>query len=329
MLAGLALAAVLGLPAEAGLKLRVTLQLPISSHLGQNLLLFKDRVVAASDGEIEIEIYPSAQLFTDKEVPLAVASGQIEMGVASLARFAGTIPAVDIFNVPFLFNTEALVRAATAPGSPVRAPLDEAMVAKGARPLWWQPYGQAVLLMREVIVRRPGDLAGLKIRTFGKALEGFVNALDGAAVNISGSRQFLAYERGTVDGGTTGLIGVRERKLYQVLDTITLTNHTDIEFIVIINEALWQGLEPAQRTILTTAARIAEEDLRDRFPALEEEARDLAVDNGMEVITLSGDDIAAWRKATAPLAATYVEAAGPLGARLLDAARTLPATAGD
>ena len=64
---------------------------------------------------IAVEIYPGAQLYTDREVPTAVASGQIEMGVSSLMRFAGSVPAVDIFTVPFLFDTEARVRAATAP----------------------------------------------------------------------------------------------------------------------------------------------------------------------------------------------------------------------
>ena len=125
--------------AQAAETLRITLQLPITTPLGQNLVAFKDRVETASGGELRVEIYPNAQLFTDREVPTAVASGQIEMGVSSLARFAGSIPAVDIFTVPFLFNTPELVRAATAPGSPVRSPHDAAMTAKGARPLWRQP----------------------------------------------------------------------------------------------------------------------------------------------------------------------------------------------
>ena len=81
----LALVAVtLGAPgAYAEKVLRITLQLPLKHHLGQNLLQFKQEVEKESKGDIKIEIYDSAQLYKDKEVPKAVASGAIEMGVAS------------------------------------------------------------------------------------------------------------------------------------------------------------------------------------------------------------------------------------------------------
>lgn len=128
--------------------LRISLQLPLKSHLGQNLVLFKDEVEKNSGGKVEVQIYDSAQLYKDKEVPQAVGSGSIEMGVASLTRFVGDVPAVDIFYVPFLFNSEGLVRKAVAPGSAVRAPLDEAILGTGSRVLWWQAYGGAILLSK-------------------------------------------------------------------------------------------------------------------------------------------------------------------------------------
>ena len=319
-----ALLALAASPCAAAETLRITIQLPITTPLAQNLVAFEERVEAASGGALQVEIYPSAQLFTDREVPTAVASGQIEMGVSSLARFAGSIPAVDIFNVPFLFNTPELVRAATAPGSPVRAPLDAAMAAKGARPLWWQPYGMSIVMLQSPQpARLPEDIAGRKMRTFGKALEAFVNTLGGAATNVSASRQFLAYERGTVDGGMTGLLTVRDRKLYQVLGSLTLTNHSAIEFIVLINERLWQRLSDGEREILTTAARAVEQELRDAFPAEEAESLEIAVANGMAVHHLSEDEVVAWRQATAPLREAYLAEAGEFGAELLAAAETL------
>ena len=305
--------------------LRVTLQLPLTSPLGRNLLAFEERVEAESGGAIDIEIYPGAQLYTDREVPAAVASGQIEMGVSSLMRFAGAVPAVDIFTVPFLFDTEARVRAATAPGSPVRAPLDEAMAAKGARPLWWQPYGFSLIMLRDGVARRPEDLAGRKMRTFGKALEAFIDVLGGGAVNISGSRQFLAYERGAVDGGMTGPLTVKDRKLWQVLDSATLTDHSAVEFVVLINESLWQGLDAGERALLTGAARAAEAGLRDAFPALAAAALAEAEANGMTVHRPTADEKAAWRRAAEPLRPLYLERAGALGAELLAAAEALAA----
>ena len=55
----------------ADTKMRITLQLPLKAHLGQNLLVFKKELEKRSD--IIVEIYDSAQLYKDKEVPQTVA----------------------------------------------------------------------------------------------------------------------------------------------------------------------------------------------------------------------------------------------------------------
>ncbi|WP_421781662.1 TRAP transporter substrate-binding protein DctP [Kiloniella litopenaei] len=127
--------------AQAETTLRLTLQLPLKHPLGQNISSFKEEVEKESNGELKIEIFPSAQLFKDKEVPQAVASGAIEMGIASLTRFVGTVPAVDAFYVPFLFDSTEKVQAATAPGSSIRQILDPAIEKTGAKPLWYQAFG--------------------------------------------------------------------------------------------------------------------------------------------------------------------------------------------
>jgi C4-dicarboxylate-binding protein DctP len=302
--------------------LRITLQLPLKHHLGQNLLAFKEEVERQSGGSLAIEIYPSAQLYKDKEVPQAVASGAIEMGVASLTRFAGTIPAVDIFYVPFMFDSDAKVRAATAPGSPIRGPIDEAVLGTGARILWWQAFGGAILLSKGEPIRTPEDMRGKKVRVFGKTLGKFVEAVGGAPTLMSGSEQFLAYQRGTVDAGMTGLTTIPSRKLYQVMDAVTLTQHADIEFVVLINEDVWQGLTEEQREIISTAARRVEAELRDTMSRIEAEALEFARKE-MTVVELTEAERAAWREATKSVVDDYVARAGDLGKQLVEAARGL------
>lgn len=309
-------------PSFAETKLRVTLQLPLKHHLGQNLVDFKTEVEKETGGDIKVEIYPSAQLYTDKEVPQAVASGAIEMGVASLTRFAGTIPAVDIFYVPFLFDTESKVRAATAPGSSVRDPIDAAVVKTGARILWWQAFGGAILLSKGSAIRTPADMKGKKVRVFGKTLGKFVEAVGGAPTLMSGSKQFLAYQRGTVDAGMTGLTTIPSRKLYQVMDYVTLTNHADVEFVVLINEKLWQGLTDKQRAVITKAARRVEGDLRDKISRIEKESLDFARGK-MKVVEISDKERALWYDSTRSVVDDYKKRAGPLGVQLVKAAQAL------
>ncbi len=309
--------------AQAKTTLRISLQLPLKSHLGQNLLLFKSEVEKNSKGAIEVQIYDSAQLYKDKEVPQAVGSGSIEMGVASLTRYVGDIPAVDIFYQPFMFNSAELVRKATAKGSPVRSLLDEAIMGTGSRVLWWQAYGSAIMLSKGAPIKTPADIKNKKVRVFGKTLGEFVKAVGGAPTLISGSQQYLAYQRGTVDVGMTGVSGVKARKLWDVMDTITATNHADIEFIVVVNEKFWQGLTDAERKIITAAADLADTTVRNKVAQIEADAYAAATKNGMTVYKPTAAEIDLWRTASAPVLAKYKAEAGELGARVLKAAEGL------
>ena len=245
------------------------------------------------------------------------------MGVASLTRYVGDIPAVDIFYQPFLFDTEEKVKAAVAEGSPIRQPLDEAISETGSTVLWWQAYGGAVLLSNDAPVKSPADMEGKKVRVFGKTLGDFVSATGGAPTLISGSEQYLAYQRGTVDYGMTGISGVKSRKLWEVMDTITVTNHADIEFIVVINTDTWNELSDEHRDVIKAAALVAENDVRDRMSAIEAEAFAAAEENGMTVYNPTADEIAVWSEASQPVYDEFAETAGDLGSEVLKAAQGL------
>ncbi|MFC3614167.1 TRAP transporter substrate-binding protein DctP [Lutimaribacter marinistellae] len=312
--------AMIGGAAQAAEKMRISLQLPLKSHLGQNLLMFEKEVEERTGGAIDVEIYDSATLYKDKEVPAAVGSGAIEAGVASLTRYVGDAPVVDVFYMPFLLNSEDKVRAAVAEGSPVRMAIEEEVAKTGGQILYWQAYGGAIMLSNGGPIKTPEDMKGKKVRVFGKTLGDFVSAAGGAPTLISGSEQYLAYQRGTVDVGMTGVSGVKSRKLWEVMDTITVTNHADIEFVVVVNSDWWNGLSDEIRGHITEAAVVAQADVRDRMAQIEADAYAAAKENGMTIVELSDEDLAAWKAVAQPVYDAYLEAAGDAGKAVLDAA---------
>jgi C4-dicarboxylate-binding protein DctP len=305
-------------------KMRITLQLPLKAHLGQNLLVFKKELESRSD--IKVEIYDSAQLYKDKEVPQAVGSGAIEAGVASLTRFAGTNPEVDVFYLPFLFDTEEKVRKATAQGSSIRKILDPAIAKTGALPLYYQAYGFAVMLSNKKPMKTPEDFKNKKIRVFGKTLGAFVTSLGGKPTLVSGSEQYLAYQRGTVDAGMTGVSGVKSRKLYQVMDTLTVTNHGDIEFVVVVNQKWYNKLNSKQKKAIQEASKIAEKAVRDDIANIEASSYKVAKENGMKIVKLSSSELAALKKGSASVINDYIKKTGGnggVGDKLVKAAKKL------
>jgi C4-dicarboxylate-binding protein DctP len=172
-------------------------------------------------------------------------------------------------------------------------------------------------------IATPADMEGKKVRVFGKTLGDFVSAAGGAPTLISGSEQYLAYQRGTVDIGMTGVSGVRSRSLWEVMDTITVTNHADIEFIVVANTDWWESLPAEHRAIIETAAMNAEAHVRDAMSQIEAEAYAAAEENGMAIYQPTTDELSAWREVSQPVYDAYLEQAGALGAEILDAAKGL------
>src|SRR5262245_19097088 len=130
---GILLACLVVAPFTAGaepVKIRISTQLPIKSHLGVNLTQFKEEVEAKSGGAITFEIHDSnsPRMIADNHVLSAVALGTIEIGVLTVPQFHETVRAMEVLEHPFFFNFEALVGAATDPDGEMRTLLDAAIL---------------------------------------------------------------------------------------------------------------------------------------------------------------------------------------------------------
>ena len=308
---------------QAQTTIRVTLQLPVTHSLGQNWIAFKNIIEKESGGDLKLELFPSAQLYKDKQVPEAVGSGAIEAGSAFLGRFAGSVPAVEIVNLPFFFRDEAHLRAAAANGSPMRNILDAAVVKEtGAKVLWWQAFGRNVYLNKGKPIRVPADLKGKKVRTYGKVLGWTVEALGGAPTIMSGSKQFLAYQQGAVDVGMTGASAVKSRKLFEVMDNMTLSYDSAIEFVAVMNNDFFNSLSKKNQDIITKAAAIVEKQLRDQVYGGEAAVVKEVADK-INVVTLTKEERAQWVEATKSVVAKFAAERGDVAVQAIKAANGL------
>ncbi len=311
-------AILLSQPAAAERVLRLTSQLPVNSTVGLNLVEFKEIVQQRSKGDIKIEIYSSAELYKDDQVLDAVASGAIEMGLVPAGRVTDQVPAFGLLYVPFLFNSIEDVAAATGPGQPIRTALDGELLNKGVRALWWLPFGMAITMGQDQAPLLPGDLKGKKTRVFNETMAKFVQHLGGTPVLVSGSEQRDLYERRAVAFGMTGISAVRTRQLYEVMRYLIETNHAAVEFVVIINEKVWNGLTPAQRAILTYASSITEHNRRLAYAEVNRgDLKWLAQNTDMIVRGLTEQERVAWREAMAPIREEYLGRSGALGKMLI------------
>jgi C4-dicarboxylate-binding protein DctP len=241
------------------------------------------------------------------------------MGVASLARYSTDVPAVDVFYVPFAFPPPVLAKA-VQPGSTVRGPLDDAILQTGGRVLWWQAYGGNILVSKGGATKSPSDMQGRRVRVSGRLQGKWVTANGGTPVNIGGGQQYFAYQGGTVDIGMTGPDTIRSRRLWEVMDSVTVANMAVSEFVVVINERVFQSLTEAERLLLTTAAARAEGTLRAEFAQIEADALEAGRSNKMTIYTPNATEMDEWRKSAHPVRDEFLQGSGALGKQVYEAA---------
>ena len=87
---------------------------------------------------------------------------------------------------------------------------------------------------------------------------------------MSGSKQFLAYQQGAVDVGMTGASAVKSRKLHEVMDHMTLSYDSAIEFVAVMNNDFFEALSREHQQIVLDAAAEVEQQLRDAIYAEED-----------------------------------------------------------
>jgi len=282
---------------------------------------FKKRVEERSGGSMRVEIYHSAKLYSDIQIGPAVTSGDIEVGIVDLSRYAEGIPAVDVFQLPFVFNAEGLERRATSPDSEIRALIDNAISgAYGVRVLWWTSLGQTVFSSNGMSVANPEKLAGKIVRTIGPTTNTVVSECGGSSMDIAGPDLEKALEAHQFEMAMTGISTVLGRRLYRYMDTITRTNHSSVQFVAVINSAFWGRLTASQKTIIEEAAQATDAEARRVTAEAEATAyKRLQQDYKMKVFELTAEELTLWRICSSDVLQVYLEKSGPLGQKVMRA----------
>ncbi len=318
------LGAVGGMANAAPRTIRVTLQLPPESLLYKNLQIFKEQVAKESHGELDIQLFPSSQLYKANEVPKAVGSGQIEMGIALLSQYADTLPATDIFSIPFLFSMPGLFQAAIKPESGVRGSLDESIrTTTGAQVLWWNPTGSEAMGSKGTPLLTPSNIAGKKIRVAGVVLAKFIEACGGTPVITGGSEQYAALKRGDVDAVSSGTEVFVSRRLWELADRLTLLHHSRQIFIVLINDSFWRSLTGDQQRIIRNAALEAGHRAENQDVEGDRQAIADLLPHGMKVVKAGPDDLLQWKMCSSPVSEAFLERAGGPGQKVMTEYRKL------
>ena len=297
-------------------ELKLAYHLPANHYLSQGMERFAARVSERSGGSIVIKTYPAGQLFTDKSMNDAIQTGGLDMGLNSTAMWTTVVPALNVLDVPFVLNSyEAVARAMD--GSLGRT-LTREMERKGVHPLIWVDYGYVQFCNNVRPLKEPEDFAGLELRGYGQIPAETIKALGASPVTMSSAEVYMAMQRGTVDGQTSGTTAMYQRKIYEVGKYLTMTNHAYCEFVLAMNGAAWDRLTEEQKQIIEEAAEETRDEIRQQTKDEDISAMKKLEAAGMEVYTIPAEDLPKWQAATLSVRENFVRQMGDLGRQLVD-----------
>ena len=308
-------------PAMAVTSWKLSNQLPPSHFISKGMDIFAQKVDEYSGGKMNVKVFHSAQLFKDTEVVEAIQEGLVEMALVPVNKWSGMVPAADIFEMPFIFkdlkSPESFINAGAG------NLLDEEFMKMDAKVVFWVDYGMVQFYNSKRPLTKPADFSGLKIRTFSKGTADTVEALGGTPAVMSSSEMYMALQRGTVDGATTGMPAAVSRKIYEVQKYMTLANYTTAQFFVQANLDWWNSLNDNEREILLKAGADAAASIRSSIASAEQDAYNVIKDAGVQIYTLNDQEREAFKQATEPVRAAFTKNTGEVGKKLMDIAHSI------
>ncbi|MDI1238942.1 MAG: TRAP transporter substrate-binding protein [Polaromonas sp.] len=284
---------------------------------GQGALKFKELAEKKLPGKVQVQVFPSSQLFGDAKELEALLLGDVQFIAPSLSKFDRYTKKIQVFDLPFLFDDiEAVDRFQSGPQGKA---LLEAMKGRGLLGLGYWHNGMKQLSTNKDKLVRPDDVKGLKFRIQASdVLEAQFRALGANPQKMAFAEVYQALQTGVVDGQENTWSNIYSQKFHEVQKTIAETNHGVIDYMVVTNVKWWDGLPADVRKGLTEAMTEATAYANKLALDINEADRKKIADAGKAKIQkLSKDDVAAWRKSMEPV---WKKFEGDIGRDLIDGA---------
>ncbi len=321
LLAAAMLATTLALPgigwAQAPIVIKFAHVVAENTPKGQGALKFKEVAEKKLPGKVQVQVFPSSQLFGDAKELEALLLGDVQLIAPSLSKFDRYTKKIQVFDLPFLFDDlEAVDRFQSGPSGKA---LLSAMTNRGLLGLaYWHNGMKQMSTNRDKLVR-PDDVKGLKFRIQASdVLEAQFRALGANPQKMAFSEVYQGLQTGVVDGQENTWSNIYSQKFHEVQKTIAETNHGVIDYMVVTNAKWWEGLPADIRKGLSEAMAEATAYSNKLAQDINVADRKKIVDAGKaKVQTLTKDDVAAWRKAMDPV---WKKFEGDIGRDLIDAA---------
>jgi len=273
---------------------------PTYAYVWEPIQNFVKTVETESDGRVKFKVFHSAQLYDGYQELSAISRGDVDMVNMTGTYPSGTVPALSIFTLPFMFTSVDHLERALNDGLldlGIRQELsnDHNTVVLGVGP--YDPYE---FYSKSTPMTSVNDVEGKVWATTGAIDARAIQLMGGSPTGMPSSELYLAFDRGVIDATPRPLLTGVGRKLYEVVDYLSLANFGIDTAILAINKEKWDSLPKDIQEIISKAA--AQRD-KQQFEMVREFVKTALTNfekNGMTINQIPAAQIEEMKKLTAP-----------------------------
>ena len=247
------------------------------------MVFMAERVREKSAGRMRIDVYPSEQLGSEREIIEQLQVGALAMAKASSSAIEGFVPKMRVFGLPYLFrDSEHCWKVLAGPAGREILAAGEPVGLKG---LCFYDAGARSFYTRNRNVETPADLKGLKIRVQKSEMAiKMIVAMGGSATPIDWGELYTSLQQGVVDAAENNPPSFYTSLHYEVCQYYILDEHTRCPDVLMISTFVWNKLSPEFQRILQESADESVVYQRQLWDKKEKESMEAVEKAGVKVI---------------------------------------------
>jgi len=270
--------------AKSDYLLKLSTQLNESDPLVDGFKEFKKNVEERTDGNLLIEIYPSAQLGSDEDV---IEQTRMGVNVALLTdggRMANYVKDIGVIGMPYIVDNYDEILDLVNTQS-FKEWEEELANNHGLQVLAFNWYHGPRHFLTNEPVRKPEDLNGVRVRTPGAPVwQESIKAMGATPVALGWTEVYTAMQQDVIDGAEAQHLASYNSRLYEVINYINKTSHFQLINGIVVGDKWFNSLPEEYQNIVLEEAKKAGENTARKVIKLADDYEDRMVEEGMKVI---------------------------------------------
>ncbi len=269
-------------------------------YLVQPLQEFMTQVEQETGGKVKFKFFHSGQLYKGKQEFAALERGEIDMAAPNDLYLTGIVPETGISNLPFMWETPASMQKSLDAGL-WSLGINDKFAQHNVVVLGTAAGGPYQIYAKGFQVTGPADIKGKKWGVSGSTASKAIELLGGSPTTMSSGELYLALQRKTIDGCTRPLITGLGRKLYEVVDNISVTNMAYFTCVLAINKEKWESLPKDVQKVMIKAGKQRDKRQLAMLEAFMQDAIRQYKDKGVNVHKASAEELAQFKEKMIPV----------------------------